>query len=32
LHINHLIEEKKKVGREKDKSDVIALEEIKKRG
>jgi hypothetical protein len=32
LHINHLIEEKKKVGREKDKSDVIALEVIKKRG
>lgn len=32
LHINHLIEEKKKVGREKDKIDVIALEEIKKRG
>jgi hypothetical protein len=32
LHINHLIEEKKIVGREKDKSDVVVLEKIQKRG
>ena len=30
LHIIHLIEEKKAVGREKDKIDVLALEMIKK--
>ena len=30
LHINHLIAEKTKVGRDKDKSDVFALEKIKK--
>jgi hypothetical protein len=32
LHINHLIEEKKIVGREKDKSDVVVLEKIQRRG
>jgi hypothetical protein len=30
LHINHLIQNKKEVGREKDKLDVINLEKIKK--
>ena len=30
LHINHLIQNKKKVGREKDQLDVIYLEKIKK--
>jgi hypothetical protein len=30
LHINHLIQNKKEVGREKDKLDVINLERIKK--
>jgi hypothetical protein len=29
LHINHLISEKTKVGRDKDKLDVLALEKIK---
>jgi len=30
LHINHLIQNKKEVGREKDQLDVINLERIKK--
>jgi hypothetical protein len=30
LHINHLIQNKKEVGREKDKLDIINLERIKK--
>jgi hypothetical protein len=30
LHINHLIQNKKEVGREKDQLDVIYLERIKK--
>lgn len=29
LHINHLIDEKKKLGREKDRIDVLALEKIR---
>jgi hypothetical protein len=32
LHLNQLIEEKKIVGREKDKSDVVVLEKIQRRG